>query len=435
MGKVMREQAELGWVQTFLHDYPGAELFLVGGAVRDLLLKRPTKDFDFVVRGLDKEQIERWFQAHGTLDFVGRDFGVYKFVYTGVAKGSVQQTESIDIALPRTESSLPRSQGGYKDFNVEARLDLPMEIDLGRRDFTVNAMAVNVRSGALVDPYGGQRDLQAQILRAVGDPEERLQEDLTRILRGLRFSCTLSFHLEEATWKAMQKLATHINDRTSDNVWVVPREAIGREFLKSFFHDPVCTLVKYQMSGLGTMLFPTFNLARAEQLVSEASGLSPRLLTALLLSTADPIEARTLADTYRFYQFPKDGRYHIDLEEVLWLTRSAHALDIVENPMAMPGSLFERLFMGNKSDDLLALMLLTGGTPQQKITAVRERLEEIRETFGDTVPELVSGDDLIALGLKPGPTFREAKTKVRDAQFAGLITTKEEALTFLRTRM
>lgn len=433
MGKIINEQPELGWVKTFLFEQPNAELFLVGGAVRDLLLERPTKDFDFVLRGLDKDAIEQWFGKHGEIDFTGRDFGVYKFVYTGVAKQANKIKEVIDIALPRTEASLPNSAGGYKDFSVEARMDLPIEMDLGRRDFTVNAMAINVRNGVLIDPYEGRHDLEAQVLRTVGDAEERFKEDLTRIVRGIRFSCSLSFHIEETTWKAIQRFSLKINDLRADGSFVVAREAIGREFLKSFFHDPVCTLVKYQLSGLGAMLFSGFDLARAEQLVEETSGLPPRLLTALFLTCADPTIARATALDYHFHQFPKDGRFHIDLEEVMWLVRSAHALDIVENPSAMPGSLFERLFMGAKGDDLLSLIALTNSASKQKITAVRERLTAIHDQFGDTIPELLSGEDLIGAGLKPGPKFREVLTKIRDAQFAGTVSTKDEALAFLQS--
>ena len=311
-------------------------------------------------------------------------------------------------------------------------MDLPIEMDLGRRDFTVNAMAYNLRTKALIDPHSGRRDLDAKLLRAVGNPEERLREDLTRMLRAIRFSCSLALHIEEQTWAAIQDLASHINDQRSDE-WVVARDMIGREFLKSFFHDPACTLVKYQNAGLFPMLFPGFDGKAALELTSDAAGLSPRLLVALLLTTADPVEGRHLAEAYRFYQFPKASRFHIDLEEIMWLIRSSQALSIVEDPGAMPGSLFERLFLGEKSEDLLSLMQLSHAAPEQKITAVRERIAEIRARLGEDIPDLVGGEDLIKAGLQPGPTFRAMMTKIRDAQIAGEISSKTEALDYLKT--
>lgn len=430
--KLVREHPELGWIQSFLTDHPGSELFLVGGAVRDALLKRPTHDFDFVVRGVNKDELEKWFGARGQLDLVGRNFGVYKFISNSLTRRP-QKIEPIDIALPRTESSLPGSLGGYREFEVEARMDLPIEMDLGRRDFTVNAIAFDLGGGHFIDPHDGRRDIEAQIIRAVGTPAERFAEDLSRLLRAIRFSCSLSFHIEENTWAAIQQLAGRVNDKNSAGEWVVPRETVGREFLKSFLHDPTCTLVKYESAGFANLLFPEFDFEKASKLLSDVAGLPPHLLVALFLSATDPANARKVGSELHFQQFPKEHRFHIDLDEVMWLIRSTHALDIVENVGAMPGSLFERLFLGPKGDDLLALMALTGSAPEQKIAAVKERTAAIREQFGDEIPELVSGDDLIKAGMKPGPAFREVMTKIRDAQFAGEITSKQEALEYLKT--
>ena len=428
---LLREHQSLSWIQPFLFDHKEAKLFLVGGAVRDACLKRQTKDFDFVLSGLNKDAIEKWFGAHGEVDFTGKTFGVYKFIPAVVS--SRFPIEPIDIALPRTESSLPDSQGGYREFAIEARMDLPIEMDLGRRDFTVNAMAYDIGAGKLIDPFHGLRDIKAKVIRAVGVPTERFQEDLTRLLRAIRFSCSLGFHIEENTWNAIHDSAARINYLKTDDSWIVPREAVGREFLKSFLHDPACTLIKYDVSGLFALLFHEFDLTRATALTSDAAGLTPRLLVALFLSAADPIEAQRRADEYRFYQFPKDGRWHIDLEEVMWLLRSAHALDVIEDPLAIPGSLFERIFLGAKGEELLALMHLTGSAPQTKITAVRQRINEIRQRLGDDIPELLNGDNLIAAGIKPGPAIRELKNKIRDAQFAGTISTKQEANDYLKT--
>lgn len=425
--RLIKSQTSLDWLPSFLREQPRAQIFLVGGAVRDAFLQLPTKDFDFVISGLTTKSIEQWFGGRGKLDFVGTHFGVYKFLPVSANHPS----EEIDIALPRTEAASTDNHGGYREFVVEARVDLPIEMDLARRDFTVNAMAYDLRRGTLIDPYKGLRDLKAKVVRAVGVPSERLQEDLTRLLRAIRFSCLLGFHIEEHTWNAIHDLAPRINFTRSDDSWIVPREAVGREFLKSYLHDPACTLIKYDVCGLFALLFSEFDPRRAMTLVSDATGLSPRLLVALLLSTAELTAARSRAEEYRFYQFPKNSRLHIDLEEVLWLVRSAHALDLIEDPEQMRGSIFEKMFMGTKGAELLSLIHLTGSAPEKKIEAVKKRLQHLRSTLGDEIPELLNGDDLIKAGVKPGPQFRELLNKIRDAQFTGTITSKDEASDYL----
>ncbi len=412
------------WISSFLHDHPEAELYLVGGAVRDNLLGRKTKDFDYVVRGMQKPELETWLAAHGQVDFVGTAFGVYKFIYAGT-------DTVIDIALPRTESALPDSRGGYREFEIEARMDLPIEMDLSRRDFTINAMARDERTQVIIDPYHGRRDLEAKVIRAVGVAEDRFKEDLTRILRAIRFSCSLSFHIEERTWRAMRALAHHLNDKNESGQWVIARDTIGREFIKSFLADPACTLVKYQDVGLTELLFPSIDTQRALERVGEVSALSPNLLVALLLSTTTPEDARTILSSYRFHQLPREHRLHIDDDTVLWLLRSAHVLDVIEDPKAMPGSMFEKLFLTDRGAELLDLMMITGTVKKEKLQSVRERVSALRAQFGTEIPELVSGEDLIAAGFTPGPEFRAMIDRVRDAQMAGLITNKTEALTFL----
>lgn len=424
--KALEGRPELVWIPDFLSAHPGAELFLVGGAVRDALLGRPTKDFDFVVRGLSKEKIEQWFSERGSIDLVGRTFGVYKFSPSGI------DTEPIDIALPRTEQALPGSHGGYREFDVQARIDLPLELDLGRRDFTVNAIAYDMRQQEFVDPFHGRRDLEARVLRTVGDPSERFREDLSRLLRAVRFACQLSFHIEDHTWEAVVKLVPRLNDKQEDKNWVVPRETIGREFLKSFAADSACTLARLQASGMNTILFPDVDLAMSERLVADASALRLRLRLALLLMGTDPSGAKQFLTKFHLNQFPKSHPLHINEEDVVWLLRSVNVLDIIENPMAMPGSVFEKLFLGPRGSDLLDLILLTKNASDKKLALVQERLADIQARFGDEIPELVSGDDLIAAGYKPGPEFRALLARIRDAQIAGDIETKKDALALLK---
>jgi len=169
------------------------ELFCVGGVVRDELLGLGSagEDIDYLVRGLPPDELERILSAHGGVVFVGKAFGVYKFK-------PPTRTREIDIGYPRTEVS---TGPGHRDFTVDWDWRLPVEADLGRRDFTINAIARNLADGRIIDPHGGARDIEHRVLRMVFPGAFR--EDPLRILRGIRFAARFSFRIEEQTYVAM----------------------------------------------------------------------------------------------------------------------------------------------------------------------------------------------------------------------------------------
>ena len=168
--KNLSKWAKIPFIKQLIKKFPKADLFLVGGAVRDEILGRETKDFDFVIRGVSKDNLQKFLTTQGKVDLVGKKFGVFKFKPKGW-KGL-----EIDIALPRTEHSINFS-GAYKDFKIQSNAKLKIEDDLSRRDFTINAMAFNIKKQELVDPFNGQVDLKKQKIKAVGKPEQRFRED------------------------------------------------------------------------------------------------------------------------------------------------------------------------------------------------------------------------------------------------------------------
>jgi tRNA nucleotidyltransferase (CCA-adding enzyme) len=159
----------------------GGELYQVGGAVRDSFLGLDNKDQDFLVTNLELGVLQVALEKFARVDLVGASFGVLKVTF---------EHETVDIALPRTE----RSTGiHHRDFEVSHDANLKLEDDLARRDFTVNAMALHVADGVLVDPFNGQRDLEARVLRCVGNGSDRFSEDPLRMLRAARFLAKLDF--------------------------------------------------------------------------------------------------------------------------------------------------------------------------------------------------------------------------------------------------
>lgn len=228
----MKHGLNLPFLTPLQRAFPSVEVFLVGGMVRDLLLGRPSKDIDFVVRGVPMPQLIKFLKTHGSVDVVGKTFGVIKFA---PKKGWPQNTQ-IDIALPRTEKA--GGSGKYQDVVVHFDHAMPIEEDLGRRDFTINAMALNLTTGVIVDPFGGKKDLKAKKIRAVGKPSARFAEDYTRLLRALRFACQLNFTIETHTADALKKLMRRVNDKTTNNERKVPYELVGRELVKSLVSNP-----------------------------------------------------------------------------------------------------------------------------------------------------------------------------------------------------
>lgn len=250
----MEQEASLSFVRELLAAFPEGEVYLVGGAVRDAAIgQMKQKDYDFVVRNVAVENLERFLEKRGEVVLVGKTFGVYKFVPTGF-----KLEEPIDIALPRTEHSFGEG-GGYRDFKVQSDPKMPIEKDLSRRDFTINAMAWDLKNGKLVDPFGGFPDLEAKIIRAVGEPKERFREDYSRMLRALRFAAQFNFKIEEKTFEVIKEMIKHINDerqRGHKKERVVPYETIAKELLKAFWHNPVRAFDLYEQSGAFRELMP-----------------------------------------------------------------------------------------------------------------------------------------------------------------------------------
>jgi tRNA nucleotidyltransferase (CCA-adding enzyme) len=175
----------------------GHQAFLVGGAIRDLLLGREVHDFDIAT------------SAHP--DEVTRVFGRRRTIPTGAAHGTVSvlidkaTAEQAGLDHPAIEVTTFRGEGAYADGRRPDRVEFLDDIveDLRRRDFTVNAIAVDPATGALCDPFDGRVDLAAQRLRAVGDPAARFAEDGLRVMRGVRLCAQLGFALDPATEAAI----------------------------------------------------------------------------------------------------------------------------------------------------------------------------------------------------------------------------------------
>ncbi len=188
-------------------------LYLVGGAVRDLLFGRTGRslDEDYLLQGVALEEAVSVLDNYGRCDLVGKSFGVLKFTPAG--------EPAVDIALPRREFS---TGWGHKEFEVSFSPDLPVEEDLIRRDFTINSIALNLKRMELVDPLNGLEDINNRIMRV--NREESFNEDPLRIVRGVQFKYRFSLEVEEETERLMRDYG-HL-------VATVPAERVREELNK-----------------------------------------------------------------------------------------------------------------------------------------------------------------------------------------------------------
>lgn len=240
----------------------GGEIFVVGGPVRDLVLGHDPKDIDFMVRKLQLDEIAAIASQIGKAKEVGESFGIVKAVIDG---------HEFDFAIPRTKET--KTGDAHTDFNVEVDPTAEVEDDLGRRDFTWNAMAVPLsifiaakqdgnpaeaiktflsdpNNKQKFDPYNGLDDLEDGILQAVGDPAARFSEDPLRMLRALQFATRMGFDITGETLEAIHKLR--------DKLKSVSKERIGEEFRKAWTKGKTDTKVLIKLldqTEVGTTLF------------------------------------------------------------------------------------------------------------------------------------------------------------------------------------
>jgi len=193
----------------------GGRALLVGGGVRDDLLGRPSKDLDVEVFGVPSERLRTLLERFGRVDTVGESFTVYK-------------VGGVDVSLPRRESKTGR---GHKAFLVEGDPAMPIEEAARRRDFTINAISRDPLTGEIIDPFGGQKDLAARVLRAVD--AHTFADDSLRVLRALQFAARFDLTLDEDTRALCRSIA--LDDLPAERIWgeieklllQAPRPSVG----------------------------------------------------------------------------------------------------------------------------------------------------------------------------------------------------------------
>lgn len=192
----------------------GGRLYLVGGAVRDEVMGKEITDEDYCVVGISQEKFEELFP---NAFLRGRDFAVYEL-------------ESKEFALARKER---KTGTGHKEFQIQTDTEITIEEDLARRDITINAMAKDILTGKIIDPYGGGQDIQKRIIRKT---TEAFSEDPLRVYRVARFAATLNFEVEAKTIEEMKSLKPELESLSVERVFIEFKKALASSHPSVFFN-------------------------------------------------------------------------------------------------------------------------------------------------------------------------------------------------------
>ena len=372
------------------------EALWAGGCVRDSLLGKPPKDYD-VATDAPPDRVREIFGKRRTIA-VGAAFGVITVL-------GPKNAGPIEVATFRAD-------GGYSDGRrPDAVRFTSAEADASRRDFTINGLFYDPLDNRVIDHVGGESDLAARIVRAIGDPQERFAEDRLRMLRAVRFAASLDFGLDTATADAIRQHAAAVND--------VSPERIGAE-LKRMLSDArrLRAVELLESTGLLPVVLPVEllkNLEAAKRRVGRLGEASAPLALATLLVEAPPSRAKHAA---RLLKWTGD-----DWERVAWLIENRSALNDAHD---RSWSEVQPFLAHEGGEELIELRRSTLDSADDAIAFCRAKIALPQEELNPR--PLVVGADLIAAGLEPGPRFKELLAAARAAQLDNRVVTKQEAL-------
>jgi poly(A) polymerase len=435
----------------------GYEAYLAGGCVRDLLLGRAPADYDVATVATPDVVLDLFPRTFA----VGAHFGVVLVAPVGADFVTEVATFRSDLAY---------SDGRHPD---GVRYTQSAEEDVLRRDFTINGLLLDpLRGGgvldecagdpkrlrkAVIDRVGGLADLDAGLVRAIGEPEQRFAEDHLRMLRGVRFAARFGFDLESQTQRAMRALASRIQavsrERVRDELTKMLTEGRARRAFELLDETGLLPEVLPEIARMkGVEQPPQFHpegdvwahtLALLNQLPPDCS---PTLAWAALLhDVGKPPTFERAPDRIRFNGHAELGatmaaeicrRFRFSNDESRQITALVANHMRFMDAMRMKDSTLKRFFRLERFEEHLALHrmdCLAASGNLENWEYARERLRTMPAEVVRPKP-LITGRELIAAGYAPGARFREMLRVAEDAQLEGTVATAEDALRLLRSR-
>jgi tRNA nucleotidyltransferase/poly(A) polymerase len=370
----------------------GYTTYLAGGCVRDSILGKEPKDYDIATEATPDQILELFPNA----DTIGAHFGVIMVK---------DQGEMFEIATFRTD-------GSYSDNRRPDSVEFTnAEEDCKRRDFTINGIFEDPVTGELIDYVGGVQDLKDGILRCIGNPSERFQEDALRMMRAVRFATVLNFPMDVDTQDALRKHRDLL-----DNVSV---ERINIELVK---------ILSSTNRGWGVLLLMSTGLLNSYITITDE-------IYEIFLGMYDSVDfevclAVLFKDRKNVEQVLLDLRFTKNtINKVLNILEAPELINKLPN---MPLHWRKRFYASKYSDEQIAYYRCVKDTQELSNAALvyTERFRERLDTLTLPTP-LVNGTDLLERGYKAGKEFSVILTELYNLQLDGILTTKDEAIGWL----
>jgi poly(A) polymerase len=420
----------------------GYQALLAGGCVRDLLLGREPIDYD-VATDATPDQVMQLFPDSVA---VGAQFGVVQVW---------REDRKVEVATFRADTSY--SDGRHPDSVIYTQW--PRE-DVQRRDFTINGLLMRPETGEVLDFVGGQQDLRAGVIRAIGEPDRRFSEDRLRLMRAVRFAARFHFAIEPETsaaiWRHANKIRSVSAERLRDELTKILTQGAARRGFELLDETGLLVEVLPEVTAMKGVQQPpqyhpegdvwTHTLMMIEGL---EAGCSATLAWGVLLHDVGKPptfrSAKETGDRIRFNNHVDVGvrmaeqicrRYRFSNEE------TAQILALIANHMrfkdveSMRASTLKRFVRLPQFGEHMALHRLDCLSSHRRLDAYEfiARLLEETPPEGINPPKLLTGNDLQEMGYHPGPLFSEILRSLEDAQLEGEIQTREQAREHVKNR-
>ena len=415
----------------------GHVAYFAGGCVRDMVRGLAPKDYD-IVTDARPEMVQALFPRTYA---VGAHFGVIMVLEDGF----------------RFEVATFRSDDAYIDGRHPSAVHFssPQE-DAKRRDFTINGMFYDPVADEVIDVVGGRADIAAKLVRAIGDPAKRFAEDRLRMLRAVRFATVLDYQIDAKTWVALVTNAASINEISAERI----REELVRIFLSAnrvrgwdlFDASGLMSAILPELEAMKGVLQPEQFHPEGDVFVHTRLMLSllpekvsvPLVFAVLFHDVAKPVTAR-VDETGRI-RFNEHDRIGAEMTEAIMrrLRFSGAEIEttvemvrqhmVFKDAPKMRVAKLKRFMARPTFDEELELHRVDCESSHRMLDNYEFLLDKREEFANEPIipPPLVRGDDLIALGLKPGPKFGEILEAVETRQLEGILQTRDEALEWVK---